>query len=102
MPQSVGYGEAEILRVGIRPGGLPTERLAPAPESRSSLRPSKPLLAHRTERRLPWHPSAAWTCSSLRRFWPSRCCLLPAPQNAARRKDSVGERLRYGLRGERE
>jgi hypothetical protein len=31
MPQSVGYGEAEILRVGIRPGELPTERLAPAP-----------------------------------------------------------------------
>ena len=40
MPQSVGYGEAEILRVGIRPGELPTERLAPAPESRSSLRSS--------------------------------------------------------------
>jgi hypothetical protein len=39
MPQSVGYGEAEILRVGIRPGELPTERLA-APEFRSSLWPS--------------------------------------------------------------
>jgi hypothetical protein len=33
MPQSVGYGEAEILRVGIRPvEALPTERLPPAPE----------------------------------------------------------------------
>jgi hypothetical protein len=31
MPQSVDYGEAEILRVGIRPGELPTERLAPLP-----------------------------------------------------------------------
>ncbi len=41
MPQSAGYGEAEILRVGIRPvEALPTERLPPAPELRSSLRPS--------------------------------------------------------------
>ena len=41
MPQSVGYGEAEILRVGIRPvEALHTERLPPAPELRSSLRPS--------------------------------------------------------------
>jgi hypothetical protein len=31
MPQSVGYGEAEILRVGIRPGKPATERLAPCP-----------------------------------------------------------------------
>jgi len=40
MPQSVGYGEAEILRVGIRPvEALPTERLPPAHELRSRVRP---------------------------------------------------------------
>jgi len=55
MPQSVGYGEVEILCVGIRPVEAFTKRLALAPELRSSLRPSEgPVLGQRRPFRLRW------------------------------------------------
>jgi hypothetical protein len=39
MPQSTGYGEAEILRIGIRPGeACPPSDWPPLPNFRSSLR----------------------------------------------------------------
>jgi hypothetical protein len=75
MPQSVGYGEAEILRVGIRPvDALPTERLPPAPELRSSLRPSLgPLrVTLRLNRRLYRCPSIGPGLLHELMFWASK------------------------------